>query len=425
MKLLLIADMANTGFGRVGRELARGLTERGWDLRIIGINWRGVGGEVQAAERRGPAEMRAVFDEAMADPLTKHILPASQGNDGMGYSLTAPAVRGQVWQGWHPERVLLVADPRAALDRLAADEGACATVPTYNYVPIEGSGLPPFWRAIWRVAEPVTMTEFGRTQVSKLLGRDVLYVPHGVSTPFYPVAADRPGSWRGKPVTSKAAAKEVLGWTGRTVLLRTDRFVPRKNFAALLRSVAPVLAAHPETLLVLHCATFDEGGILDELLSRMDGAVETAPGRWTHPQVTATRAHDTFRGLSDADLNVLYNAADIYVSPTMAEGFGLCLAEALAAGVPVVTTDYAAGPEVCGPGAIAVPVAGYLTNVYAHEWALVDEAAFTAAVEHLVTHPAERSRLSAAGRRHVARYTWDAAADAFDSILRESRAVAA
>ena len=421
----MIADMAQTGFGRVGRELGRGLMDRGWDVRVIGVNWRGIGGEVGAAERHGPERMREVFEEAAADPLTRHIIPATAGGDGMGYALTAPAIRGQLWSGWRPDRVLLVADPRAALDRLAQDEGACAQVPTYNYVPIEGSGLPPFWRTIWRIVEPVAMTEFGQAQLEDLLGRPVTLVPHGVSTPFHPVTADRPGSWKGAPVTSKAGAKEALGWTGRTVLLRTDRFVPRKNTAALLRSVTPVLAAHPEVLLVLHCATMDEGGILDELVSRVPGAFETGPGRWSHPQIVATRAHDTFRGLSDADLNVMYNAADVYTSPTMAEGFGLCLVEALAANVPVVTTDYAAGPEVCGPGAIAVPVAGYLTNVYAHEWALVDEPAFTAAVEHLVSHPAARAELSAAGRRHVARYTWDAAADAFDGILRTAPAKAA
>ena len=425
MRLLLIADMAQTGFGRVGRELGRGLMERGWDVRVIGVNWRGIGGEVAAAERHSIERAREVFDEASADPLTPHIVPATAGGDGMGYALTAPAIRGRLWTGWTPERVLLVADPRAALDRLAQDEGACATVPTWNYVPIEGTGLPPFWRAIWRIVEPVTMTAFGQAQVEELLGRPVEMVPHGVSTPFYPVAADRPGTWKGQPVTSKAGAKEALGWAGRTVLLRTDRFVPRKNTAALLRSMTPVLAAHPEVMLALHCATMDEGGILDELISRVPGAFETGPGRWSHPQIIATRAHDTFRGLSDGDLNVLYNAADIYTSTTMAEGFGLCLAEALAAGVPVVTTDYAAGPEVCGPGAVTVPVTGYITNVYAHEWALVDEPAFTAAVEHLVTHPAARAELSAAGRRHVARYTWDAAADAFDSILRTAPAKAA
>lgn len=425
MRLLLIADVAETGFGRVGREIGRGLMDRGWDIRVLGINWRGIGGEVASVAGKGAAAMREVLASIEADPLVPYIVSAAANGDAMGNNLTAPAIRGRLWRGWTAERVLLIADPRAALDRLANDEGACATIPTFNYVPIEGTNLPPFLRAVWRVVEPVAMSHFGQAQLEILLGRPVTCIPHGISTPFHPVAVDRPGHWRGEPVTTKAGAKEALGWAGRTVLLRTDRFMPRKNFAALFRTMAPVLAAHPEVLLVLHCATIDEGGLLDELLSRLPGAVETSPAQWTHPQVVLTRAHDTWRGLSDADLNVMYNAADLYVSPTMAEGFGLCLVEAIAAGIPVVTTDYAAGPEVCGPGAVAVPITGTITNVYAHEWALVDEPAFTAAVEHLITHPAARAELSAAGRRHVARYTWDAAAGAFDSILSTASATAA
>jgi glycosyltransferase involved in cell wall biosynthesis len=418
VKLLMIADVAATGFGRVGRELGSGLMALGWDVRVIGINWRGVAGEIASVEAKGPDAMRAVLDTMAADPLMPFVIPASANGDGMGHNLTAPAIRGQVWRGWVPDRVLLIADPRAALDRLTMDEGACGSVRTWNYVPIEGTGLPPLWRDIWDIVEPVAMSEFGRAQLQALMGRPVALVPHGVSTPFHPVTVDRPGSWRGEPVTGKADAKERLGWAGRTVILRTDRFVKRKNYAGLFRIMRPVLAAHPDALLVLHCAAMDEGGILDELISREPGAVRTSPGRWMHPQVVLTRGHDTFRGLSDADLNVLYNAADLYVSPTMAEGFGLCLAESLAAGVPVVTTDYAAGPEVCGPGAVTVPITGTWTNEYAHEWGVVDEAAFSAAVEHLITHPAARAELSAAGRRHVARYSWGAAADQFDTILR-------
>ena len=184
----------------------------------------------------------------------------------------------------------------------------------------------------------------------------------------------------------------------------------------------PVLAAHPDAMLVIHCAPMDEGGILEELISREPGASETAPAAGTHPQVVLTRAHDTFRGLSDEELNVLYNAADLYVSPTMAEGFGLTLAEAGACGRarssrPTTRPD----PRRSARAPSSIPTVGYITNVYAHEWALVDEPALTAAVERLITRPAARAELSAAGRRHVARLTWDAAAGAFHDLRQIGR----
>ena len=211
---------------------------------------------------------------------------------------------------------------------------------------------------------------------------------------------------------------------GRTVLLRTDRFVPRKDYPALFRSLGPVLERHPDALLVVHCAPQDEGGIMAELLSKMPGAY-MIDDKWTHPAVKLTRAHDTFRGLSDADLNVLYNAADIYVSPTMAEGFGLCLAEAAACGVPVVTTDYAAGPEAVGEGALLARPRDYITNIYAHHWALVDEEDFATKVEYLIEHPAKRRAIGEAGRRHVARFSWDSAAEAFLSMFKAHEAAIA
>ena len=429
MSLLVICDGANTGFGRVGNELTRHWYDAGIDLRWIAINWGDRLGEVQRLlqQNADTEQVKRMLDEIDADPLTPSKVPAALMGDGMGYNLTAAAVMGQIrqWQGWRPEAVFVVGDPRAILERALRDDGALTMVPTTNYVPIEGTGLPPIWRSIWERITPVAMSEFGREQLQTLLGRPVDMVPHGVSEGFYPVSPTRPGSWKGQPVTSKDHAKEKLGMAGRTVLLRTDRFVPRKDYPALFRSLGPVLQRHPEAVLVIHCAPQDEGGNMAELISHMPGAV-LIDGRWGHPQVKLTRAHDTFRGMSDEDLNVLYNAADVYVSPTMAEGFGLTLAEAAACAVPVVTTDYAAGPEAVGPGGVLIAPRTLFTNVYAHEWALIDEDAFAEAVEHLIEKPAKRRSIGAAGRAYVkGRFSWATAADQFADLMGFEKTAAA
>jgi glycosyltransferase involved in cell wall biosynthesis len=235
------------------------------------------------------------------------------------------------------------------------------------------------------------------------------------------------GSWKGRTIPTKDAAKDALGLAGKTVILRTDRYIFRKNYPAFFRVIRPVLEAHPEVAAVIHTVLSDDEGRGDirESLSREPGAVPVGPVDWTHPQIHLTRMHDSFRGLSDGELRVLYNAADLYVSPTMAEGFGLCQAEALACGVPVVTTNYSAIPEVVGPGGVLIPPAYYLTNAYAHEWALVDEPAMTAAIEHLIAKPAKRRELGTLGRQHVARFTWSRAVEVFDRLLTQPAAVAA
>lgn len=425
MRLLLVSDVADTGFGRVGKELGRRLLALGWDVRVLGINYRGLDGELGAVIARGggPAEIRARLDVLEADPLTPRMLSA--GGD-LGISLLPHAIRGNLrpWNGWRPERVLLIRDPRAVMDMLIRDQGACAEVPTFNYVPIEGRALPLLWRELWRQVIPVAMSEFGQRELQALLGHEVPLIHHGVSDGFFPLSVTAPGAWRGQTVTSRDGAKRALGWEGRTVLFRADRFNERKNYGALFRIADPVLAAHPEALLVIHASVQDEGGDMLELLSRMTGA-ENVEYTWRHPQVFFTRLHDTWTGLGDVELNTLYNAADLYVSPTMAEGFGLTLAESLAVGVPVVATDYSSIPEVVGPGGILVPPAYHMTNVYAHEWALVDEAQFSAAIERLVSKPALRRELGEAGRRHVAQFRWQDAADQFHALMQTPVAVAA
>ena len=440
MRTLIISDMAATGFGRVGRELGTRLLGLGHDVRIIGINWRGVDGEIGAVIGSGSIDEQAgrverLLAEMRADPLTDRIMPAGAAGDGMGHNLTAPAIRGHLWRGWTPEGVVIVADPRAMWLRLVSDSGSIggADMPVLNYVPIEGVGLPRDWEIIWKHVTPVAMSDFGAAQLEILLGHPVETAHHGVSDAFGPVAPNRPSVWRdGTVVTSRDGAKAAIGAAGRTVILRTDRFVLRKNYPAWFRVLRATLRAHPEALAIAHTIPLDDigQGTLWQLISREEGAVPVGVGGtgdaiWEHPQYRITGWHDSFRGLSDDELNVLYNAADLVVSPTMAEGFGLTLAEAAATGCPIVATDYSAVTEVVGPGGVLVPIDRLLTNPYAHEWALVDEDAMSAAVADLIDHPARRRELGRAGRAHVARFTWAGTVETFDRLLRGKAAVAA
>jgi len=162
----------------------------------------------RCSRRRRPTRSRATSS------------PPRPGATGWAYALTAPAIRGQLWSGWRPDRVLLVADPRAALDRSRRTRGRARRFRRTTTCPSRGracrrSGGPSADRRADRD------DAFGQAQVEDLLGRPVALVPHGVSTPFYRSPRDRPGSWKGEPVTSKAGAKEALD-DGRTVLLRTD-----------------------------------------------------------------------------------------------------------------------------------------------------------------------------------------------------------
>src|SRR3990167_3935755 len=327
MKIGVISDVASTGFGRVARELALRWIESGADLRIVGINWRGAAHEIASLiERHKDADsIRDAYQILLDDPVIARTVPAAVASgDAMGNDMTATLVDGQLTQGWKPDVLLVIADPRAMLERLMTDHGACSRVRTFNYVPIEGTDLTPAWRSMWGIVSPVAMSDFGARQLGTLLGRtDVPVIRHGISDAFYRVTPERPGlTAKGDQITTKDEAKALLGWAGKTVILRTDRHVPRKAYPAFIDAIRPIIAAHPEVLVVIHCAPMDEGGILPELLAGLPGAYNPTGSTlgWKHSQVLLTSAHDTFRGFTDRQLNLLYNAADIYASPTQAEG---------------------------------------------------------------------------------------------------------
>ncbi len=114
--------------------------------------------------------------------------------------------------------------------------------------------------------------------------------------------------------------------------------------------------------------------------------------------VTARAARRILR-LSDvtrADMDALYAQCDALVFPSLYEGFGLPILEAMRAGAPVVTTNAAALPEIAGDAAILV--------------APKNPEAVANAVRRILDDERVRVKLSAAGERRAQEFTWERAA---------------
>jgi glycosyltransferase involved in cell wall biosynthesis len=106
----------------------------------------------------------------------------------------------------------------------------------------------------------------------------------------------------------------------------------------------------------------------------------------------------TFLGpVPDPVLAGLYHGALALCFPSVSEGFGLPVLEAMAAGVPVIASDLPVIRELAGD-AILYPGGR-------------DEAAWAEAIEALVGDPQLRRRLSEAGRSRAAMFTWDRTAE--------------
>ena len=114
--------------------------------------------------------------------------------------------------------------------------------------------------------------------------------------------------------------------------------------------------------------------------------------------------------VSDTELVYLYNAAAVFVLPSLCEGFGLPILEAMACGTPVVASAAGSLPEVIGD-------AGLLCNVG-------EPAAFRKAIERILRDPALRATLRERGLKRAEQFSWEESArltqNIFEQLVPES-----
>lgn len=411
MKLLIYGHWSHTGFGIVTEALGTRLVDLGVDVRVIAVNHRG---------------------EPIAGPLSGRVWPASFHGDAHGGNFSNAAIDGTFWRQfggeWKPDAVLVIADMSGLLGHLGpkAITDTWKSVPVFHYCPIEGDNLEVGWRGIWQEIAPVAMSRYGAKVIGDHIGRAVPMIYHGVDTnAYYPVAFNRPIRFDGKVLTTREACKAAFGIpTDRKIILRSDRLVERKFYHTFFQALVPIFAAVPEADVVIHCAPVDGNLSLYEEIGRL-------PPEYL-PRIRLTNAHSTFRGLPVEGMAALMNAADVYVSTTGGEGFGLNLAEAMACETPVVVTDWAADAEVVGPGGVLVqplidrygePVRYH--SSYGMDWAVPDARGFTTPVVELLTRKSRRVDLGRAGRRHVEQsFSWDEATASFLELFTEALAPA-
>ena len=176
--------------------------------------------------------------------------------------------------------------------------------------------------------------------------------------------------------------EHVLEWEAdRSALNRLDLTVP---FVLLLGSKAP----HKNVAIVYSIAADLADRGIHVLIAGGEDANVYACER--NAQLPPNVKH--LGRVADDDLAFLYRHALCLVFPSRTEGFGLPVLEAMALGCPVISSDVASLPEVCGD---AVLYAG-----------VDDAAAWLAAIDRIVAEPILRTKLAEAGRARSKAFSW-------------------
>jgi glycosyltransferase involved in cell wall biosynthesis len=106
----------------------------------------------------------------------------------------------------------------------------------------------------------------------------------------------------------------------------------------------------------------------------------------------------------EADLPALYSAAELFVFPSLYEGFGLPVLEAMACGTAVISSNAASLPEVSGDAALLVDPTGV--------------ADLAGAIEEVLDNNVHREELEGKGPEQAGRFSWDKAAEQTLEVYR-------
>jgi glycosyltransferase involved in cell wall biosynthesis len=219
----------------------------------------------------------------------------------------------------------------------------------------------------------VTVSNASRLDILERYGlpeSKVVVAPNGVSLQFQPETEGRWAPYAGdRPLR----------------ILAVGTLQPRKNLVRLINAVAIVGRKVP-----VHLRVIGPDGHQASLIRRqLANAGEAEAVGW----------------VNEADLAREYRAADVFAYPSIYEGFGLPVLEAMASGTPVVTSTGGSLPEVAGNAALVVDP--------------IDTDAIAAAILRIADDPVLARSLRTQGIERAAQFTWDRSAEIHAAVYRD------
>jgi glycosyltransferase involved in cell wall biosynthesis len=275
--------------------------------------------------------------------------------------------------------------------------GAALVVTVHDLAPIRfADRYPRRARALYKRGAHIAAAEAARIIVpsrSTALDVEEFYgvererirvVPHGVDIADPETLDDHSVGDAGRRWERRGIAEPYVLWVGTQE--------QRKNVVAVLDAFAHVAARHPELSLVLHGPNGWLGDEVGEGLQK----------RGLHGRTIVSEG-----SLPRNELAALYARASVFVYPSLYEGFGLPVLEAMACGTPVVTSNISALPETAGDAALLVDP--------------LDDLALAEAIARIVEDRVLAEDLAARGQKRAKAFTWGETARRTWAVYEEAR----
>lgn len=378
MKVLIIGDSfrVETGYGRINQSAVEAFRSQGYEI----------------------AEVAGQIRETPEPDDVKTYMPKDVDANPLGLE----SIEGAI-QDFKPDLLYASCDPGSltALSTVVPKEQ-----PFLAYVVVEGEPLlNRRWLQVLANTPIFACSAYGAKVIKDYVGKEVPWVYHGINPEF--TSEPRFNGMREE-------LRKALGWTDKFVVIDVAQNVRRKQIPRLIEAMSILKNQYKQKDLVLYLHTVPyqgywlEGHDLAEVnyqfgLTNMELPVVFHPNMSTRYAAIPLRTND----VNDPGLVELMAASDLFVNPSQVEGFGLPAAEAMATGLPVLVTKYAAGWEVVQGAGVGLTADDWEIHKSGTKYANVFPQHIAKEILNLRRDPKGLARMSAAGIERAKLFNWD------------------
>jgi len=270
----------------------------------------------------------------------------------------------------------------------------------------------------------VTPTRYGQRQFTS---RNVPceYIPFGIHTNVFKPSEDKAADkrWlsdRSLPFTPDGES-DITDDDFLIVMVGANKDPYRKGFMRTFIALQLFFERNPD-------ARKDTRVYLHSWMKQSRDIPHGAKTLHVEPYCRGTNDYHMLTAASEADMARIYGAADVLVHPSQGGGFEIPILEAMAAGVPVIGSDFVGMTElITGHGWLIPAIKGesgaksiYFTPLDATQ-IIVDEFKLADAIEDAYNHPERREAYGKAGRRFAEGFDWSLVNPMWHQLFEDMR----